>query len=112
MSVAARQRDSLLLRQNHVHRLHQPSLRVQHVVLRDWVDEVAHVGEREVHRTEARQDRHDCYADDTDSRHALFDGEDSAIHAKQWERIPDSPEAVEVAEPEEHRQRRRPSNRR
>lgn len=80
-SVAALYRTSLLLRQDHVHGLHELPLVVDDIVLRHGVDEVSHAGEGKVDGTEAGQNRHHRDTDDSDPRHSLFDCEDSSVDA-------------------------------
>lgn len=63
------------------------------------MNEVVHVSIRKVDSTEAWKNCHDSHSNNADSRNALLDCEDSAIDGKQWERIPDPPEAVQIAEP-------------
>ena len=106
LSVALLHRDALLLRADHVHRLHQLPFGHENVVLRHSVDKVVHVGERKVDGTKAREQSYDGDSNHADSGDALLDGEDSSVDAEKWERIADAPEAVEVAQPEEYCQRR------
>lgn len=70
------------------------------------MNEVVHVGEGKVHRTEPTEDGHNRDSNDADPRHALLDRENSPVDAEEGERIADAPEAIEIAEPEDDGQRR------
>lgn len=98
-SVATLDSDSLLLRKNHIHRLHELSFCVEDIILRHRMDKIIHIGERKIDSTKSTQNRHNSDPDNAYSRNSLLDGEDSSVDTEQWKGITNPPKAVKIAKP-------------